>query len=112
MEQEKEFKNFRSWDEAAKIWNDNVLEADNDYAIFYVLLPEPKEQLIGVENVDDEFNIDHRMKILSVGDKVTKYKQGDNVLLRPESNRTWFPIFIEDCSYVVMSSAMIAFKVK
>ena len=110
---EKQFKNFRTYEEALEIWKNNIEEFESDYVTFYIPTPEDKEdKLIGIEDVEDDADVDYRMKILAVGRKVERYKEGDTVLLHPNAMRSWFPIFIEGCGYTVMGSSMIVGKIK
>jgi hypothetical protein len=102
-------KNYKTFEEASKVWETKVKELFSDYLVFYDEPVEEKEQLIGIE-VEEKHEIDIKKKILAVGVKTEKLTSGDYVLLDPRMYMTQSqPTIIDDCLFwLTPSRAAIA----
>lgn len=110
---EKQFKNYKTFEEAKEVWDSSVQKLRSDHVVFYIEPREEKEvKMIGIENADDEAEVSMTFKVLAVGEKVEDITPNQEVVIHPSSERLVFPIFLKDCLFTAMSSNMIVATLK
>lgn len=100
------FKNYKSFDEAKEVWNKNVKVLNSDYVISYDEPKKEKDELLGVENIDDkEWTL--FMPVLAVGEACSKTSVNDKIIINPSALMNQIPIIIDDCVFIAFSEKSI-----
>lgn len=108
MEKNSIHKNYKTFEEAKQIWNNNVKNLLSDFVVTYVEPEEVKDELIGIENPNEELKIDIKMPILATGKKVEEVSAGDMVLFDPRMYQTSsIPTIIDDCLFWLTPSRSV-----
>lgn len=102
-------KNYKTFEEAKAIWNSRVRHFDGDQVAFYVVTPDKEDELIGIEKEED-MKLETSFEIVAVGTgKNSEHvKAGDRVIPKPQGMNVVYPVFIDDCGFMVLPTSYIA----
>lgn len=101
MERTERFKhkNYKTFEEAQTIWNNDTSKLFSDYLVFYDVDVEKEDTIITIEDPSDN-RIDIVLKVLAKGEKCSMVEPNDKVLLNPSIYMSGsIPTMIDDCLF-------------